>query len=412
MFIIAIGIPRSNPAVLTVNVQFGLLIAREFPSPFDRLRLGGVDTGSPQSLRPPDAPLAAPRNDVLTSRLHDRLCFGRVAWVSSILQQVSEPNQFGSMDQQETSATKVPAALVPSGASAYIRGQRWSQPLSASSLAVFESIASLRGKIRAWRAAGDTIVLVPTMGALHAGHLALVAHARTLGRRVVASLFVNPTQFGPTEDFSRYPRDLDADLAALAEAGADAAYAPGVATMYPEGFSTRIEAGGPAEGLCGECRPGHFSGVATVVTKLVGQVQPDIALFGEKDFQQLRVLTQVARDLDLPVVIRGMPTVREPDGLALSSRNRYLSAAERAVAPRLHAVLAQIAEELAKGTEAGPLLAEGIAALEAAGFGPVQYLELRDADTLAPVGRVTRPARVLAAAYLGRTRLIDNVAVP
>jgi pantoate--beta-alanine ligase len=277
---------------------------------------------------------------------------------------------------------------------------------------VLDTVPSLRAQVRAWRTEGDTIVLVPTMGALHAGHRALVTYAKkNFGRRVVASIFVNPTQFGPTEDFSRYPRDVAADLAALGEAGADAAYVPGAETMYPAGFASRIELDGPSEGLCGDVRPGHFSGVATVVTKLINQAGPDVALFGEKDFQQLQVIRRVARDLDMPVAIAGMPTLREPDGLALSSRNRYLSKAERAVAPRLYAVLDAIAKNLATGSEAGPLVADGFAALEAAGFGPVQYLELRDAESLRPVTRVERPARVLVAAYLGQTRLIDNVAV-
>ncbi|GJD67717.1 pantoate--beta-alanine ligase [Methylobacterium gnaphalii] len=278
-------------------------------------------------------------------------------------------------------------------------------------LPVFETVAALRDQAGAWHGQGERIVLVPTMGALHEGHCALVAHARTLGERVVASIFVNPTQFGPTEDFSRYPRTIEADLAALAQAGADAAYLPSPETMYPPGFSSRIEPGGPSEGLCGEVRPGHFSGVATVVTKLINQSRADIALFGEKDFQQLQVIRRVTRDLDLPVAIAGMPTIREPDGLALSSRNRYLSEAERSIAPRLHAVLAETAQQLADGRAAAPLLADGIAALNAAGFGPVQYLELRDSETLAPVAGVERPARLLTAAYLGTTRLIDNVAV-
>ncbi|WP_232628549.1 pantoate--beta-alanine ligase [Methylobacterium sp. Leaf118] len=275
----------------------------------------------------------------------------------------------------------------------------------------FDDLDSLRRTVAAWRGAGERIVLVPTMGALHAGHLALVAHGRAIGRRVVVSIFVNPTQFGPTEDFSRYPRDTEADLARLAEAGADAAWLPSVATMYPDGFATRIEPGPAAGGLCGDVRPGHFSGVATVVTKLLNQVGPDIALFGEKDFQQLQVIRSVVRDLDIPAEIAGVPTLREPDGLALSSRNRYLTPDERARAPRLHATLAEIAEGLARGAAAHPLLAEGIAALEAAGFGPVQYLELRDARTLAPLARAEREARLLVAAYLGKTRLIDNVAV-
>ncbi|GJD29055.1 Pantothenate synthetase [Methylobacterium adhaesivum] len=282
--------------------------------------------------------------------------------------------------------------------------------MSDTSLIRFEAVAPLRAQVAAWRAAGERVVLVPTMGALHAGHLALVARARELGRRTVASIFVNPTQFGPTEDFSRYPRDTETDLALLAEAGADAAYLPDVATMYPPGFSTRVEVDEVSQGLCGAFRPGHFSGVATVVTKLLNQVQPDIALFGEKDYQQLLVIRRAVRDLDLPVEIQGVPTLREADGLALSSRNRYLSPEERRAAPRLHAVLASIARGLAAGAEAGLLLAEGRAELEAAGFGPVQYLEVRDAETLAPVERADRPVRILAAAYLGRTRLIDNLA--
>ena len=275
----------------------------------------------------------------------------------------------------------------------------------------FTDVVPLRTEVAGWRRAGARVVLVPTMGALHAGHLALMARARALGQRVVASVFVNPTQFGPNEDFSRYPRDTETDLALLAEAGVDAAYLPEVSGMYPEHFSTRIEVEGLTEGLCGAFRPGHFSGVATVVTKLLNRVQPDLALFGEKDFQQLLVIRRAVRDLDLPVEIQGVPTLREADGLALSSRNRYLDADERARAPRLHAVLSRIAEGLAAGGDAAPLLAEGHAALTAAGFGPVQYLEVRDAETLAPLERATRPARVLAAAYLGRTRLIDNVPV-
>ncbi|MGU3361365.1 pantoate--beta-alanine ligase [Methylobacterium sp. M6A4_1b] len=275
----------------------------------------------------------------------------------------------------------------------------------------FTAVAPLRAEVAAWRLAGERVVLVPTMGALHAGHIALMARARSLGRRVVASIFVNPIQFGPNEDFSRYPRDTAADLAQLAEAGVAAAYLPEVSGMYPAHFSTRIEVGGLTEGLCGAHRPGHFSGVATVVTKLLNQVQPDCALFGEKDYQQLLVIRRAVRDLDLPVEILGVPTLREADGLALSSRNRYLAPDERARAPRLHAVLSEIAADLAAGAGAGPLIERGRVALAAAGFEPVQYLEVRDAETLVPVERATRPARVLAAAYLGRTRLIDNVAV-
>ena len=271
-------------------------------------------------------------------------------------------------------------------------------------------LPDLRTTLVRWRAAGEPVVLVPTMGALHEGHGALIREAKAIGRRAVASIFVNPTQFGPGEDFSHYPRALDADLAALARAGADAAWTPAVATMYPAGFSTRIEVSGLADGLCGTFRPGHFSGVATVVAKLLGQVRPDVALFGEKDFQQLRVIQRMAADLDLGVEIRGVPTLREADGLALSSRNRYLSPDERALAPRLHAVLTDVVTAVRDGAPVAGPVASGIAALAAAGF-RVQYLAICDAESLAPVERVAAPARALAAAYLGRTRLIDNVAV-
>lgn len=271
-------------------------------------------------------------------------------------------------------------------------------------------LPALRAAVAGWRGAGETIALVPTMGALHEGHLILVAEAKRIARRAVVSIFVNPTQFGPNEDFSLYPRDVGADLSALAGAGADAAWTPDVAAMYPAGFATRIEVAGLTEGLCGPLRPGHFSGVATVVTKLLNQVQPDIALFGEKDFQQLQVIRRVVADLDMATEIRGVPTIREADGLALSSRNRYLTPEERRSAPRLHAVLADIAAKVRDGGPVAGPVAQGIAALEEAGF-TVQYVTVSDAATLAPVERVMGPTRVLAAAYLGRTRLIDNVPV-
>ncbi len=248
------------------------------------------------------------------------------------------------------------------------------------------------------------------MGALHEGHLHLVAEAKRLAPRVVVSIFVNPTQFGPNEDYARYPRDVAADLAVLSGAGADAAWTPDVATMYPAGFATRIDVAGLTDGLCGPLRPGHFSGVATVVTKLLNQVRPDVALFGEKDFQQLQVIRQVVADLDMAVAIHGVPTIREADGLALSSRNRYLSVEERRRAPRLHAVLADIAARTRDGAPVAGPVAEGMAVLGEAGF-TVQYLAVCDARTLIPVERVAGPARVLAAAILGRTRLICNVPV-
>lgn len=282
--------------------------------------------------------------------------------------------------------------------------------MPASSPLALSDLTLLRETVARWRGYGDAVALVPTMGALHAGHLSLVAQARAQAQRVVVSIFVNPTQFGPSEDFTRYPRDLGTDLAALAEAGADAAWTPDVATMYPPGFATRIEVSGVTEGLCGPLRPGHFSGVATVVTKLLNQVQPDLALFGEKDFQQLQVIRRTVADLDMPVRIHGVPTIREADGLALSSRNRYLTTAERAIAPDLHRTLTAIAEAARAGVPVAGPVADGAARLTAAGFA-VQYLTVCDAETLAPVERVTGPARVLVAAMLGRTRLIDNVPV-
>jgi pantoate--beta-alanine ligase len=278
-------------------------------------------------------------------------------------------------------------------------------------LATLPTVDALRAFVRDCRAAGDKVALVPTMGALHAGHLELVRMARRHAERVIVSIFVNPTQFGPNEDFTRYPRDAEGDLAKLLDAGADAVFLPPVEAMYPPGFSTTVTVAGLSEGLCGAFRPGHFAGVATVVAKLLLQALPDVALFGEKDYQQLKVIQRMARDLDIPVAIVGVPTVRETDGLALSSRNAYLTPAERQVAPRLIEVLRSIAERLTAGEGAAPLLAAGMAELAAVGFAPVQYLEFRDAETLAPLERADRPGRLLAAAYLGRTRLIDNIPV-
>jgi len=276
---------------------------------------------------------------------------------------------------------------------------------------ILASVESLRAAIGRFRAAGESVALIPTMGALHDGHLALVREGQRLCRRAVATIFVNPTQFAPSEDFAAYPRDEAGDLAKLAAIGTDAVFMPPVEAMYPPGFSTTVTVAGISEGLCGDFRPGHFAGVATVVSKLLIQALPDVALFGEKDYQQLMVIKRLARDLDIPVRIAGVPTVREADGLAMSSRNWYLTPQERAAAPALYRVLSGIAGRLAGGAAAAPLLAEGRAALAAAGFEPVQYLALCDAETLAPLARADRPARLLAAAYLGKTRLIDNVAV-
>ncbi len=280
-------------------------------------------------------------------------------------------------------------------------------------LAVVRSVAELRRRVRAWRRAGETVALVPTMGALHAGHLALVTRARELCDRVVASLFVNPTQFGPDEDFARYPRDESGDAAKLVAARCDLLYAPPLEEMYPQGFSTSIGAGALAAGQCGRFRPGHFSGVATVVTKLLQQAQADVACFGEKDWQQLQVIRRVVRDLDIAVRIEGVPIVREADGLALSSRNAYLSPAERAAAPALQRTLRDIARRIERGeASVAAALEAAVGELGRAGFTKIDYVEAVEAETLAPLARADRPGRILAAAWLGRTRLIDNVPLP
>jgi pantoate--beta-alanine ligase len=278
---------------------------------------------------------------------------------------------------------------------------------------VERTIPALRRAVARLRKGGETIALVPTMGALHAGHLALVRQARRRAGRVVVSIFVNPAQFAPHEDFEKYPRTFAADLAALAAEKADLAWAPPAEVMYPAGFATRLDPGGPAAtGLEDAFRPHFFPGVATVVAKLFLQVLPDMALFGEKDYQQLRVITRMARDLDLPVKVVGVQTVREKDGLALSSRNGYLSPDERAAAPTLYRVLTLCGAKIAAGRPIATVLAEGREAIERAGF-HLDYLEARHAETLAPVHSTAEgPVRLLIAATLGATRLIDNVAVP
>jgi pantoate--beta-alanine ligase len=276
---------------------------------------------------------------------------------------------------------------------------------------ILRSVAALREQVAVWRKAGLRVAFVPTMGALHDGHLSLVKAGLAEADRVLVSIFVNPTQFGPNEDFAAYPRTEEADVAKLRSAGANAVYAPSVEEMYPQGASTSVHVAGVSDGLCGTFRPGHFDGVATVVSKLLNQAQPDVALFGEKDFQQLQVIRRLVRDLDLPVVIRGVATLREADGLAMSSRNAYLSPIERATAPALHRVLSDAAARLKGGAEAAPVLREGIEAIIEAGFGSVDYLELRAAEDLAPLGRLDRPARLIVAARLGRARLIDNIPV-
>jgi len=278
-------------------------------------------------------------------------------------------------------------------------------------LPVARSVAALRQTVKAWRAAGLRVGFVPTMGALHAGHLSLVEMARARADRVVVSIFVNPTQFGPSEDFSKYPRQEAADAARLAAFGVDLLFAPTVDEMYPAGASTTVTVGLVTDRLEGEFRPTHFAGVATVVTKLLNQVLPDVAVFGEKDYQQLLVVRRLARDLDIDTDIVPGPTVREADGLAMSSRNAYLSSEDRAIAAALPSMMNFVATQLRTGAEAAPLLEAGKTRLLKAGFHTVQYLDLADAETLEPLAKADRPARLLVAALVGRTRLIDNIAV-
>lgn len=279
------------------------------------------------------------------------------------------------------------------------------------------SVAALRARIAEWRSAGGDgsatqIALVPTMGALHLGHLALVKAARARARHVVVSLFVNPTQFGPSEDFARYPRDEVADARALAAAEADLLYAPAVEDMYPEGFSTTVTVAKLSAEMEGAVRPQHFAGVATVVAKLLNQAQADAAFFGEKDYQQLLVVRRLARDLDIATRIIGVPTVRDIDGLALSSRNAYLVPVERKIAPALYRTLKDLAAALEAGQgPAADVVARARSQLLSEGFASVDYLDLRDAETLGPLDKVDRPARLLAAVRLGKTRLIDNLPV-
>ncbi len=270
----------------------------------------------------------------------------------------------------------------------------------------------MRRSVEYFRAAGDTIALVPTMGALHAGHLSLVRLARRQAQRVVVSIFVNPTQFAPHEDFATYPRTTARDLALLRNAGVDLVWMPTASVMYPDGFATRIVPQGAAiAGLEDKFRPHFFGGVATVVAKLLLQCRPNVAMFGQKDYQQLCVVTQLAKDLDLPIRIVGAPTVREHDGLALSSRNAYLSAEERTIAPTLYRVLREAAQEIAGGNPIAASLCKGRRTIDRAGFA-LDYLEARHAKTLAPIRSPQEgPIRLLVAARIGSTRLIDNVPV-
>ena len=271
-------------------------------------------------------------------------------------------------------------------------------------------LAGLRDAVAAFRAEGATIALVPTMGALHAGHMALIEAARRPGTKVIASIFVNPKQFGPNEDLARYPRREAADARLLADHGCNLLWAPPVEVMYPEGFATNVSVTGVSDGLDGAARPGHFDGVATVVTKLFNQTRADIAYFGEKDFQQLAVIRRFVADLDMAIEIVGVPTQRDDDGLALSSRNIYLDEEQRAKAIALPRALGVAARSIARGDDPEGALAEARGALVAAGF-EVDYVALADAETLAESPAADRPRRLLAAARMGTTRLIDNVAV-
>ena len=285
--------------------------------------------------------------------------------------------------------------------------------MSKAKVPISSTVKDLRARVAHWRKAGERVALIPTMGALHAGHLELVRIAKKRCDRAITSIFVNPAQFAPTEDFDKYPRTFEDDLAKLATVSGDLVWAPGKAEMYPEGFATKVIPAGTAEGLETDFRSHFFGGVATVCCKLFMQALPDIAVFGEKDYQQLCVMRQMVRDLNLPLEIVGAETVREADGLAMSSRNRYLSPGERANAVTIHHVINKVAATAAKGRGLDKAIANGCAALTAAGFGPIDYVAVRDADTLKDwTLKSGRPGRVLAAAWLGKTRLIDNVGVP
>lgn len=279
------------------------------------------------------------------------------------------------------------------------------------SVSIIHTIADLRRLVAGWRKEGLKVGVVPTMGALHEGHLSLVRTALKNTDRVIVTIFVNPKQFNCAADLAAYPRTEREDLAKLAEVGAHVLYAPNEAEMYPEGFATTVSVSGVSEGLCGAHRPGHFDGVATVVTKLFLQTGADVAFFGEKDFQQFHVVRRLVRDLDIPIEIVACPTVREKDGLAISSRNTRLSEAELRIAPRLAEILLEAAERLASREPASDVIAKAREAILAAGFQEVEYLELRSEDDLSALDDISRPARLLVAAWLGQTRLIDNVRV-
>jgi pantoate--beta-alanine ligase len=274
------------------------------------------------------------------------------------------------------------------------------------------TVSEIRGRIALWRGGGSSIGLVPTMGALHDGHLSLVREIRKRAEKVVVSIFVNPAQFAPHEDFERYPRELDKDVSKLASTDAvDMVFAPSGAEMYPAGFATSVNVAGPSAGLETDFRPHFFGGVATVVSKLLLAVTPDTAIFGEKDYQQLMVIKRMTADLGLPITIMGGPIIREADGLAMSSRNAYLGERERKIAAFMNRILSVVGEQVRSGAPIAAAEAAGKQGLLQAGFDSVDYVAVRDAETLEKIENLNRPARVLAAAKIGATRLIDNMAV-
>lgn len=273
----------------------------------------------------------------------------------------------------------------------------------------FRTVAALRARVAEWRRAGERVAVVPTMGALHEGHLSLVSAAKREARRVIVTLFVNPRQFSNPDDLKNYPRTEESDRATLAPLGVDALFAPDVSEVYPDGYATTVSVAGLGEGLCGAHRPGHFDGVATVVAKLFLMTQADLAFFGEKDWQQLQIVRRMARDLNIPIEIRPMPTVRETDGLAMSSRNLRLSPQERARAVALPAAMREAADAIRAGEAAAPALARARAAILAGGYREVDYIELRDGATLRPLDAAAPGARLFAAAWLDAVRLIDNM---
>lgn len=276
---------------------------------------------------------------------------------------------------------------------------------------VVRTPAALRALVAGWRANGERVGLVPTMGALHDGHISLVSQARHSAERVVLTIFVNPLQFGPTEDLDKYPRQLLADCALCAAHGVDAVFAPDAATMYPAGFATHVAVERLTEGLCGRSRPTHFRGVTTVVCKLLNLAMADVAVFGEKDWQQLQVIARMARDLDHPTRIEGAPIVREPSGLARSSRNAYLTDDERQRAAAIHATLVQLRAQVAAGErDSAQLLAQFAQAMQEAG-GRIDYAEIVDPIELSPLMQIEGPARIIVAVWFGSARLLDNLAL-